>query len=128
MWLINSSSLRRVKHLIKTHKTSLVALLEPKSTRTTISDFQSKLHCSDSVANDAGTIWILWKSDLSCSVISSEAQQITLSCNHMGLNFILSCIYASYNVEIRKQLWNSLLQPGYTIPWMEIGDYNVVRS
>lgn len=41
---------------------------------------------------------------------------------------MLSCIYASYNAEIRKYLWNSLLQPGYNIPWMAIGDYNIVRS
>lgn len=80
------------------------------------------------MANDIGSLWIMWTDDITCNVLSTESQQISLSCTYMGYQFILTCICASYNAEVRKQLWNSLLQPSYDKPWMATGDYNVVRT
>src|SRR5436190_23681863 len=86
----NSSSLRRVRYLVKKHHLSLIALLEPKSTKSTVFELQRKLHMSDSISNDTGTIWIMWKDTLAFSILSNEAQQITLDCCYMGQQFILS--------------------------------------
>src|SRR4051812_12782379 len=102
------------------------ALLEPKCQSSSLTVLQRKLHCTGSVTNTEGTIWVLWKSDLQCGVLQNEAQQITLSCTQNSFNFVVTCIYASYKADVRKQLWDSLLQPGHNGPWMAIGDFNVV--
>lgn len=61
-------------------------------------------------------------------MICNEPQQVTLSCCYNSHQFVLSCIYANHNSEVRKELWNSLLQPSYNQPWMEKEDFNVLRS
>lgn len=124
----NASSVRRIKHIMRVHNISLVALLEPQWSRISITDLQRLLHGFDSVTNESGTIWIVWKADIQCSVISNESQQFTLSYCYKDQQIILTCVYASCSPEIRKQLWSSLLQPGYNQPWMAIWDFNVVRS
>lgn len=54
-------SIRRLKKLFKSHKLSCVAIFEPKISPSYIKDIMFKLNCVDSIANNEGNIWILWK-------------------------------------------------------------------
>src|SRR4051812_43990259 len=104
----NASSKRSIKYLMKSHKLSLIAILEPKSSSMTIAELQAYLNGTGCLSNNAGSIWVIWNANLQCQTLSSDDQQITLSCTYFGQNFVLSCVYASCNSLNRKALWSSL--------------------
>src|SRR4051812_5333823 len=72
----NSPSLRRVKKLIKTHKIDCFAIIEPKIKAATPKDYEVKLNCSGSFANNEGNIWVFWKYYVKCTVKHSTSQYV----------------------------------------------------
>src|SRR5436190_994681 len=75
----NTTSIRRLKHLIKKHKVAIIAIIEPKSTRVPIVELQAKLRCIGSLSNASGSIWVMWKDHVQCTEVVNEPQQITLN-------------------------------------------------
>src|SRR4051812_2119458 len=75
----NTPSLRRIKKLVKAHKVDCFAVIEPKIKTATAKDYEYKLQCNGSYANEEGNIRIFWKNNVSCTVIHSTAQYVHVS-------------------------------------------------
>ncbi|XP_071926502.1 uncharacterized protein [Coffea arabica] len=90
---------------------------------------QLKLGMDWGVANHWGTIWIFYKSVLSCSVIGESSQHISLQvqCPMFPSTVCFSFVHAKCTVQERESLWAELLldRPTET-PWCLAGDFNVI--
>src|SRR4051812_19152652 len=76
--IANRPSERRLKKLVKLNNIGCLAIFEPKLDKSHINELTSKLKCDDAFSNQEGNIWVIWKSDISCSILHSCAQYVTV--------------------------------------------------
>ncbi|KAF6137595.1 hypothetical protein GIB67_007453 [Kingdonia uniflora] len=119
-----------LKKLIEDDKPSIFALAEPKvdTCISNVSKLGLKEYEVDLICNEHGgvpNLWILWK--LGCTkpvVLSSSDQQITVWFDDVMLTFI----HANCDIA-RRTLWRNLGNiNGNMVPWLVVGDYNVILS
>src|SRR5436190_22818723 len=87
-----------------------------------------KLNCVDYACNNEDNIWLLWTSDITCSILYSSAQFISVKVQISGVDAIFSCVYTSCDPNIRLNAWNELITFNYSEPWMIMGDFNSVTG
>lgn len=97
MGIMNNSSIRRMKKLIKSHRLFFFAIIEPKAYSGDIQDFQRLFSCSGIYRNDKGSIWLFWKSDIQVQVVFSTDQFILVELSHLTLtcSALMSIVYGS---------------------------------
>lgn len=128
--IVNNTSIRRLKKLIKLHKASIIVVIEPKAPNESISNYQHKFNRKGSLYNDKGSIWIFWKEDIHVTVLSSAEQFIHVEVAHnlFASPVTMTVVYASCDNRERRVLWNQLAGYNMNSPWMVVGDFNIVAS
>ena len=80
--------------------------------------------------NSSGRIWVLWNSEvLDVSMVFTSDQYIHLSAViiEKQIRFQATFIYGHNTAPKRLPLWNDLLSLRRSLPWILLGDFNVVR-
>ncbi|XP_027166310.1 uncharacterized protein LOC113766302 [Coffea eugenioides] len=83
------------------------------------------------VANQSGSVWVLYKSSFSCHPLGESDQHITLGIDsHLfpeEINF--SFVHAKCTAHERGDLWvDLLLEKPEGKPWFLVGDFNVILN
>ncbi|XP_026399266.1 uncharacterized protein LOC113295131 [Papaver somniferum] len=80
----------------------------------------------NSVANKKGNIWLVWNKNLPTpSVVSMSSQIITVEIG----SFLVSGIHAHVGEVQRIFFWSEMeMISGLNLPWLAIGDFNVITS
>lgn len=131
----NSSSLRRIKRLLRLHRFSLLALFEPMIPAARITDIQHQLHFDHCLFSHTNKIWQFWTNDLRVNLLDNSDQYLhaeILDAQDIFLSF-LTVVYAKCSRSDRISLWASLLSLGQHIdslqrPWLVGGDFNAISS
>lgn len=118
--------------ILKSHKLSLISLVETKLSTSAIDSLQMKMQAWYFLHNNGtsskGRILILLDKTVGEYVaVSSSQQHITvLLTNRGGLQFYCTCIYASNSLLERQKLWDLLHLDAscITSPWLAMGDFN----
>ena len=83
--------------------------------------------------SELGKIWILWHPSLQVTVVHKSLQMITclVKCPEHLSPVVVSCIYASNDEYIRRELWSDILILSCSSvvagkAWLLIGDFNQV--
>lgn len=128
--IINKSAIRRMKKLIKLHKLSFFAIIEPKAYSGDILDFQRIFACNGFCSNDKGSIWIFWKNEVQMKLIISTDQYIHMEMSHpiLSTTVMLSFCIGSCDGREWRTLWYDLATINTTTPWTVAGDFNMVLS
>lgn len=122
---------RVLKDLIKVHQPSFVFLMETLTFSNKIEELRVKFgfdYCfSVDRVGRSGGLTILWKSSLSCEVISYSSNHIDVvfSVNNVQ-DWRLSCFYGYLERARRRDSWHLLrhLASLSTLPWCVFGDFN----
>ncbi|XP_061357803.1 uncharacterized protein LOC133302092 [Gastrolobium bilobum] len=120
--------------MVRRHKIEVAAILEPRVSGSKAKQIIKKLGFNNSIVEDAhgftGGLWLLWNDDR-CQVQALKQThqfihvRVTLA-DHQA--FLYTVIYASPREEIRKRLWDDLLQlsEDISVPWLIAGDFNEI--
>ncbi|XP_061348526.1 uncharacterized protein LOC133293922, partial [Gastrolobium bilobum] len=120
--------------MVRRHKIEVAAILEPRVSGSKAKQIIKKLGFNNSIVEDAhgftGGLWLLWNNDR-CQVQALKQThqfihvRVTLA-DHQA--FLYTVIYASPREEIRKRLWDDLLQlsEDISVPWLIAGDFNEI--
>ena len=69
----NKPTMRRLKRIFKSKKICFAAIFEPKIENSMIKKCMLSLKCVNYAYNDEGNIWLLWNSDITCTILNSSA-------------------------------------------------------
>ncbi|XP_039009969.1 uncharacterized protein LOC120138595 [Hibiscus syriacus] len=78
-----------------------------------------------------GRIWVLWKSDVVCSIISSFNQSIILNYRFKNIEFFITVVYGSNDGSICKHFWTQLCSVEASVgdrAWLIGGDFNFILN
>ncbi|XP_042969986.1 uncharacterized protein LOC122302667 [Carya illinoinensis] len=92
---------------------------------------KSDVSFEGSVSNQevGGKRWVLWSKDVKVSVLSLSSQSITTAIELNGKCLWISFVYAKCYYGERRQLWDHLCNLHTSnVPWMVIGDFNIIRT
>ncbi|KAF5468656.1 hypothetical protein F2P56_012795 [Juglans regia] len=71
-------------------------------------------------------LWVFWDAEIQVDVLGVSNQQISLLLNS---SVVVSFVYAKCRYLERRNLWAELLQfCSLSLPWIVIGDFNVIRE
>lgn len=124
-------SLERLQSLKKIHHISIIAILEPFADKNHINNYRIMLNMDNSLSNDNGMIWLFWTNDITYTLKECDDQQITgvIKYDAFVEKFIFSVIYAKCKDQLRRLLWDRMLQISTdNVLWCTIGDFNVINS
>lgn len=79
--------------------------------------------------NCSNKIWIFWTAKVDVTIIQDKEQHVLISAKHLNHSAIfLIVVYAKYNEESRRELWQDLKNTSNNIQgaWGVIGDFNVI--
>ena len=82
-------------------------------------------------SNPNNKIWLFWSNEVTCDILECDQQHITCEVSHENCSekFIMTYVYAKCKDQLRKPLWDSMLQWSDTrYPWCVIGDFNFISS
>lgn len=128
--------LRHAKDLLRAHKPTCFVLVEPRISGTREKRVARRLrfsnfHISDPVGF-AGGIWVCWDNGVvDIEIIFSSPQVVHGIVKRPNApDFILTAVYASPILEVRRNLWKSLegFAENVSLPWVMVGDFNDVLS
>ncbi|XP_019160671.1 PREDICTED: uncharacterized protein LOC109157220 [Ipomoea nil] len=126
---------RVLKLLLKSHRPSLLGLVEPRVSGDQANSFCSKLGYEDWVRVEAmgfsGGIWVFWNKPLEVKVEFTHPQFILLQVTETGeAPWFLAVVYGSPTHHLRRRLWSALRahKRGISGPWLAVGDFNAVTS
>lgn len=80
--------------------------------------------------SELGRIWIIYRSSIQVLPLFLDAQSITVQVTlESGISFVYSAVYASIEVDERRDLWSSLQDTLVSFgldskPWTVVGDFN----
>nr|XP_027066014.1 uncharacterized protein LOC113691883 [Coffea arabica] len=112
-------------------KVSLVAICEPKTSLLNLDSIRVKVGMDLAVANQSGSVWILYNSSFDCYTIGESEQHITLRVISQLLpeKIYFSFVHAKYIAQEREGLWGELLREKQEVkPWFLVGNFNVILS
>ncbi|XP_031097105.1 uncharacterized protein LOC116001364 [Ipomoea triloba] len=117
------------------HNPDILCLLETKTSGNNADDICINLGYAKWARVEAlgfsGGIWILWNEEFKIDILHSHPQFVHLQVErNMGRICILSVVYGSPSVHLRRRLWRSLNRSKLNIfaPWLVAGDFNAVVS
>jgi len=86
----------RLKNLKNIHQISMIAVLEPFSDKSQINMFKSMLAMDHATSNINGKIWLFWNTDIVCTVLETDEQQVTCEISHTEIQgtYIKTFVYA----------------------------------
>ena len=130
----NAPTRRALKRMIRCHQPVLIGISEPFIDLHSINySFWRSLRLFPVVVNDRGeqrpNIWILAAQSLSTSLISTTAQQVTISCILDSVSCVFTWVYAKTTITERRELWSDMMQIKTSYvhgPWLVLGDFNCV--
>ncbi|KAG5612449.1 hypothetical protein H5410_023730 [Solanum commersonii] len=106
--------------------------MEPFEDKQEIEEFSKRLGMKHAVANANGKIWAFIDEILDSEVIRDEDQMLTIKLQNQGLGIevMVSLVYAKCMQQERLQLWESMydLSCSSRIPWVVGGDFNVITN
>ncbi|OMO51807.1 reverse transcriptase [Corchorus capsularis] len=132
----NKKFRRHVIDMINIYKSSIMAVVEPRvsgaTARRVLRELRMpKFHIADP-EGFAGGIWLCWEeSILSLEVVFSSSQMVHAFVQKPGMSkFLLTIVYASPILEIRRRLWSSMVDfsESVDVPWVVMGDFNDVAN
>ncbi|XP_039071263.1 uncharacterized protein LOC120218382 [Hibiscus syriacus] len=95
------------------------------------SKFGDWRYCCNYDFAENGRIWVLWRNDVVCSIISSFDQSITIKGCFKDIEFFLTTVYGSNDGSIRKHLWTQLCSVEASVgdrAWLIGGNFNVILN
>ncbi|KAL3363180.1 hypothetical protein AABB24_012466 [Solanum stoloniferum] len=105
--------------------------MEPFQDLSDLERYRRRLGHDTALVNCSGQIWIFTK-DVHVDVNEDSTQQMTLKVVHqnMGVEALVTVVYASCNAINREELWNSIqhISSHISLPWLVGGDFNVMLS
>lgn len=127
---------RNLKELVKKYNPTVLVLLETRTTSAKANRILNSFHFSKLAAVEAagfkGGIWCFWDDTQICmEVINFDFQYLTLGViTNTKVQWVISMIYASPEIQNSAQLWRSLESMGSCMdfPWVIIRDCNEVLS
>lgn len=126
----NPATQRYIAQLCRTHHPHIVCIAELWTWTHLVQDFWSalglKLLAVNNRDNLAPNLWFFCAAHISTTLISSSAQQVSVSLMIQNTPCLFSAIYASTAVFSRRQLWRDLQLLNFQGPWCCIGDFNAV--
>ncbi|WMV45630.1 hypothetical protein MTR67_039015 [Solanum verrucosum] len=98
-----------------------------------INMFKSMLAMDHATSNINGKIWLFWNTDIICTVLETDEQQVTCEISHTEIQgtYIKTFVYAKCKDYLRRPLWDRLLHISDTrdtTPWCTVGDFNVITD
>ncbi|VFQ90505.1 unnamed protein product [Cuscuta campestris] len=106
-----TSSLHRLKSLIKTHSVPFLYVLESLVNCNKLQFYMLSLGFSHCLANPNNKIWIFWRDDiLHLLGHSSNSQSTSCRVLHKEFNkiFNITAVYGKHSILERQELWHSL--------------------
>lgn len=109
---------------------SFIVFMEPFQNLTQVKVYKRKLGFVNVIVNTSRKIWFFQKDDWDAKVTMDIIQQVTVKFTFNSKSFIISTIYAIYNVNDRQELWDELqsIRPTGDISWIVRGDFNVILN
>ncbi|XP_060188598.1 uncharacterized protein LOC132617573 [Lycium barbarum] len=123
---------RKGKNSRKGNKAEQAEKMEPFLQSNKIEKFRRKLGFDHAISNSHSKVWIFWKANIICSVLSKSRQQVTLQVQLQGnadMSWI-TIVYARSKANKRRHLWQKLRELNYIIngPWIIGGDFNSIME
>ncbi|KAG5631315.1 hypothetical protein H5410_003032 [Solanum commersonii] len=121
----------RLKNLKNIHHVSMIVVLEPFSDNNNINMFKSMLAMDNATSNINGKIWLFWTTDISCTVLETDEQQITCEISHTEVQgiYIKTFVSAKCKEYLKEPLWDRLLHfadTRDTTPCCTIGEEKLI--
>ncbi|WMV07509.1 hypothetical protein MTR67_000894 [Solanum verrucosum] len=113
------------------HNLTMIVILEPFADSSQINSYRIQLNMDKAHSNPNAKIWLFWAGELECNVLDTDEQHTTYELKHLDYpeKFIISYVYAKCKDQLRRPLWDNLMQVSETnLPWCTIGDFNVITS
>ncbi|XP_027171611.1 uncharacterized protein LOC113771199 [Coffea eugenioides] len=127
----NKESLRHIRSACRSNDIRLLILLEPLANVSHLDSVQLFLGFDFAQSFLHNKIWIFWCSDARYSFVEAADQVVHIHVSFpSGSSIFISAVYARCNRIGRRQLWEALehFSTSVTLPWMAVGDYNVISS
>ncbi|XP_071933097.1 uncharacterized protein [Coffea arabica] len=127
----NKESLRHIRCTCRSNDIRLLILLEPLANVSHLESVQLFLGFDFAQSFVHNKIWIFWCSDARYSFVEAADQVVHIHVSFpSGSSIFILTVYARCNRIGRRQLWEALEQfsTSVTLPWMAVGDYNVISS
>ena len=122
-----------MREMVVKLKPSILILLETRVQYRRVNNFWEKLGfhpiAIEEARGFAGGIWILVKDNtISCSILESSSQTVTLSFGNGNSEWLCTAVYASPIPNIRASLWTHLIAIRNQVckPWVVLGDFNEI--
>ncbi|XP_042984734.1 uncharacterized protein LOC122313615 [Carya illinoinensis] len=125
------TSRKRLLKMVRSRKPCVFAVAEPFVDGQHLGRLQSDVSFEGSVSNQevGGKLWVLWSKNVKVSVLSLSFQSITTAIEMNGKCLWISFVYAKCYYGERRQLWDHLCNLHTSnVPWMVIGDFNIIKS
>lgn len=127
------ASLPRLRNLIREHKLTLLALIEPKHIPSHIMRYGLRLSFSQNLVSQSERIWFFWRDhEFSMLAVQDTGQVVHLTMQSLSMQytFVLSLVYGHHTPPQRQLLWQSMrdFHAISQLPWIVGGDFNTFRS
>jgi len=130
----NDLAVRRLKEIKKKFSPNIIVLMETKQRNDIVKDVCSEVGYDRVVTVPpdglSGGIALMWKSNVSVSVLYQSPNLVDTYVNINGFGFYLPCVYGHPNQTYQHLVWERLERTATqrTGPWMAIGDFNEIRG
>lgn len=84
--IMNISSMRRMKRLIKDNRLSFFVIIEPKAYSGNILDLHRYFSCSGSCSNSKDCIGFFWKRKINMQLLFESEQHVKMEMSHAMLS------------------------------------------
>ncbi|XP_042962740.1 uncharacterized protein LOC122297018 [Carya illinoinensis] len=121
----------RLKKLVKSFNVKVVALAETFVDERKMDKIKKSLWLDNGCSNQekAGKIWLLWDKSVDVHVFRVSDQFMTAKVWEGNTVILLTFVYAKCSYGLRRKLWKDLEEEAQmNIPWMILGDFNVIRT
>lgn len=120
--------------IVRARKPDVLVLLEPKISGNKANRICARLHFEEWVRIEcqglSGGLSLFWKAPvLSLTIVASDPRFLHCRIDESLDSFwIVTFVYGSPLVSVRRLLWDSLLRFGFDVraPWVIMGDFNAV--
>ncbi|KAG6714358.1 hypothetical protein I3842_05G199000 [Carya illinoinensis] len=125
------TSKRRTRSSVRKFKVLVFAILEHFQSVDKLQRWACTLDmpCVFSNADMDGKIWLCWKQGIDMEAVGHNNQCISVLFTDQSGSILTSIVYAKCSYLERRALWDHLCGVSAVgIPWVVIGDFNVIRS
>ncbi|XP_042983328.1 uncharacterized protein LOC122312726 [Carya illinoinensis] len=124
------TSRERLKNLVTKFHPKLVVIAKPMVSISRLDMWRDRLHFDGCCSNveEGGKLWLFWSQDLHLVVENMGDQFLTVRITNLN-DFSITFVYAKCSYLERRRLWDSLMGANiHHLPWMVMGDFNIIRN